>query len=373
MSSVLNNTPKPIISAQQLKFKPTDCDPCSLMTRIFDVRTYRDRFAILNDLQPFNYSNYKWERVQPSNNILIFSELADRRACEIIDRYPTGNVVISWSGGVDSTCVLVSFLRNLEDKSRLKVVCAESSLEEYPWMYRHLTNDLHIDVFVTNHIFRTIGEMPDVAIQLNGFCGDQMYGANIHQYYPHLYSKNWIDAAKFILDDKQIKYTQSQFDQFINAFQYYSVQLDYLCTQWCEMCWLFSFGFKWEYYSLEHKLRLYALGYKENAIKAIAFYNTPYFEQLSIQNSKKVTEYNPFAQKRYYKFPMKQYIFEYTDDLKYYLNKGKFGGRICVNEDLWPIAVQLEDDSIEAHEVTVSEQGYYKWHQSVADQYRRTR
>lgn len=172
---------------------------------------------------------------------------------------------------------------------------------------------------------------------------------------------------------KQIKYTQSQFDQFINAFQYYSVQLDYLCTQWCEMCWLFSFGFKWEYYSLEHKLRLYALGYKENAIKATAFYNTPYFEQLSIQNSKKVTEYNPFAQKRYYKFPMKQYIFEYTDDLKYYLNKGKFGGRICVNEDLWPIAVQLEDGSIEAHEVTVSEQGYYKWQQSVADQYRRTR
>lgn len=55
---------------------------------------------------------------------------------------------------------------------------------------------------------------------------------------------------------------------------------------------------------------------------------------------------------------MKQYIFEYTDDLKYYLNKGKFGGRICVNEDLWPIAVQLEDGSIEAHEVTVSEQGY---------------
>lgn len=70
---------------------------------------------------------------------------------------------------------------------------------------------------------------------------------------------------------------------------------------------------------------------------------------------------------------MKQYIFEYTDDLKYYLNKGKFGGRICVNEDLWPIAVQLEDGSIEAHEVTVSEQGYYDWQQSVADQYRRTR
>lgn len=69
---------------------------------------------------------------------------------------------------------------------------------------------------------------------------------------------------------------------------------------------------------------------------------------------------------------MKQYIFEYTDDLKYYLNKGKFGGRICVNEDLWPIAVELEDHTIESYEVDVANQSYPDWQQSVADRYRRS-
>ncbi len=247
-------------------------------------------------------------------------------------------------------------------------------------MYRHLTNDRKVNVVITNDLFTTLGQIPNAAILLNGFCGDQMYGANIHQYYPNLYNKHWTTAAKTILDDKNIPYTCEQFDCMVNAFEYYGSALDYPITYWCELCWVFSFGFKWGFYRHEHQIRITSLGYPINGSKATAFYDTQYFEQLSRQNSEHVTEYNPFAVKKYYKFPMKQYIYEYTDDLNYYNNKGKFGGRICTNERVTPIGILFEDGTITTHEpdlnmidklISKNKMGYMIWSQQIANLYKK--
>lgn len=369
-----------VINAQRLVMRPTDNDPLSILNWIFDWRAYRDRFNIVNQYSVFNFTEkpqYNDQLYFPNDRV-AFSEVADKRACEIIEKYKQGTIVVSWSGGVDSSAVLCSLLRNNVDIKRLRVVCGESSIEEYPLMFHYLQDILQVPMIITDSLWETLAAQHDACVLLNGYCGDQLYGANIHQYYPNLYNKHWKAAAKEIIHDRvigqrKIQCTNKQIDQALNLFDYYCAKIGIPIIQWCEFCWLYSFAFKWEYYAYEHKLRLYGFNPKV-ADKSIAFYDSEDFQKLSIDNFSRVTGYNPFQSNHsQYKFPMKMYIYEYLKDQYYFENKGKFGGRISGAEKQHPITVLTDDGVYHSYkydrlQAAVDRQ---QWSWSIADKYRK--
>src|SRR5262249_200908 len=68
-----------------------------------------------------------------------YEEVCNGRALEVLaraERLDT-SLYVFWSGGVDSTCVLVSLLKNATraQKERIVVLLSEGSITEYPLFY----------------------------------------------------------------------------------------------------------------------------------------------------------------------------------------------------------------------------------------------
>lgn len=74
--------------------------------------------------------SYQELQLQNSNSTLV--ELLDFTAC----RYTCKNIYVCWSGGIDSSSVLISFLRNTTKK--INVLLNEFSIKENPNMYQWL-------------------------------------------------------------------------------------------------------------------------------------------------------------------------------------------------------------------------------------------
>src|SRR6185369_15724996 len=152
-----------------------------------------------------------------------YEELCNERALEILNRADEMNasLYVAWSGGIDSTCVLVSLLKNATatQKERIIVLLSEESILEYPLFYEeHIRGKLRRESSATfplilgskaPHIL-TNGELSD---QL--FCSGlslswlaEMFGeAIIHQPYKReilfqFYNRNVQDAriTNFYLD-----------------------------------------------------------------------------------------------------------------------------------------------------------------------------
>ena len=73
---------------------------------------------------------------QPKTIDQLFYE----RARQIIDLAGSKKIVVAWSGGIDSTSVLVEFLK-LAPKSQLTVLMNRYSIEEYPEFYAKYIKD----------------------------------------------------------------------------------------------------------------------------------------------------------------------------------------------------------------------------------------
>jgi hypothetical protein len=100
--------------------------------KLDDMRFY-DRFGIIENppdakiIRPF---------IAIQNN-KTFDELCLDRCIEIdaVSKEQNKSIVVTWSGGLDSTCVLIAFMQTITNNNRLKVLCTKESIEEYPEFY----------------------------------------------------------------------------------------------------------------------------------------------------------------------------------------------------------------------------------------------
>lgn len=97
------------------------------------MRLSRDRFNRLNKYSLFDYTD-RTDPIAPNVDIDIAEEI-DRRANEFVRRSCT----ISWSGGIDSTVVLLALIKNGIHKNDLEIVYDEHSMLEYPNLFRKLS------------------------------------------------------------------------------------------------------------------------------------------------------------------------------------------------------------------------------------------
>lgn len=259
-----------------------------------------------------------------------FEEICNERARELLLRAEKLGVKLNvfYSGGIDSTLLLVSLLKNATptQKANIVVLLSEASIEENPNFYReHIYGKLKVDsamlfphLLGSRHMF------------VGGEHNDQLFGSDmmgklilrfgnsiIHQPYNR---ETFFTFFNEILDDDES--TNFYLDMFERLKKAAPVDIvtnhDYL--------WWINFSLKWQsvflrilHYATPRNVSNIDLAYINTYYNH--FYNTEDFQLWSMNNpDKKIKDtWNT------YKWLCKDIIYDYTGDADYRDNKIKHG------------------------------------------------
>jgi len=246
------------------------------------------------------------------------------------------------SGGIDSTAVLVSFLRNTteEEKKNIVVFCSSSSMYENTNFYiKHILNKLYCknsaDLVVTNEFLNN-------HILVHGDPADAIFGPSMPMYKnfvkENIHTEDWKkhrDEMVKILNNEIDPTSRHElnrgygdwiFDKVSNTI-IESKNDDYVSSV-ADWWWWTYFNFKWEF-SVCRPLYYYRVKDYNNPIAESnfneyvknTFFHTDRFQLWTYSNLKTLIGRNGMNHKSL----IKQYIYDYNKDENYFLNKKKIG------------------------------------------------
>ena len=303
-----------LIVAQSIPcYEEEETTPFGIACALFAGHLVRDRFNNLNQ-----YSQFNWVQTVDSVPLPISTplpDLLDQRANELLGQ----SITVQWSGGVDSTSLLLSLIKNGISKQDLLIFYDDNSVKEYPKLYYWLI-DQGYDIRKVKNWRRDLGNT-QTDIITNGWCADQLFGS--------IFFHEQADKYHYALGDflKTIKFTngfltQDQLDLAIQAYteaaqKTFGIELSIAA----ELGWFINFCLKWTWVSTFNELFL--LGTKAEK-KTQVFYNTPYFQGWSLGNFPHIKESNIYGKNTLkYKYQLKKYCNEIFPDEDYLNNKTK--------------------------------------------------
>lgn len=301
-----------------------EVDPLSVMNRMFAPWFCADRFNILNKYSPFRIAKFD-DRLPPSKKLDI-ADICDKRAFEIIAMGKP--VVVLWSGGVDSTAIIVSLLKNNIPLDQLTVSFSSMTKTEYPWYMNELKR-LGVRLEEHEQIPEYVNTLSDTTI-VNGWCADQLFGSDVHRFNPDLYHENWMTGIRQMMLARNIHLTESSFEVLESVYSDYAQQLGFELNQFCEFAWLYNFCIKWSFVREAGKLVCEKKSIRDNMVN---FFETDDFQSWSVNNFENLHKENVFKNARVYKYPLKKYIFDYNKDEDFFLNKPKVNSRSSVRQE----------------------------------------
>ena len=238
---------------------------------------------------------------------------------------------VYWSGGIDSTAVIVAFLRTAQsgDLERMTIVYSsddpkKSSVGEYPKFFAdHIDGKLNkfachsgprnkfygsplrmLASFVGNDIAKHA--QSDV-LCVTGELGDQLFGSAAFSTNVDLIN---MDTAEYLKQDEFQPYLED-----INRFNA-ACPLD--TTKLVDALWWWNFAVKWQ--EVRYRAAV-ALEQCDRLQNVHAFYSGEDFQKWSIANPDKKIKNTPES----YKYSLKDFIYDYTGDAVYRDTKLKVG------------------------------------------------
>lgn len=302
-----------LIVAQSIPcyFEP-DTSPFGLANVLFAGRLVRDRFNKLN-----KYSEVNWiDTVDPIPEALStpLSELMDKRANELIGK----SITAQWSGGVDSTALLLALIKNGISKEDLIIFYDSNSETENPFLFSWLKKNKYQMKFI-NSWRQELGNT-DTDIITNGWCADQLFGSVFFSNFTHKY----FEPLDKFLKGFQCPSRNLNDEHRANAIEVYKRNAQELFNIdlkiGAELGWFINFCSKWTWVSTFNELFL--LGTKSFR-KTKVFYDTQYFQGWSLNNFTNISRTNVYSDPRNYKKELKKYIYSIVPDFEYLNNKTK--------------------------------------------------
>lgn len=226
---------------------------------------------------------------------LVYSDICDQRACELVKS--NNKITVSWSGGIDSTLVLVSLLKNGAQKDQVHVVLTSRSVSEYPEFFTDTVSKMDYTQ-VSRHDVRSALKADYQNIIVTGEMNDKFFGVM------------WCAMARreMNLDVPYTDYLPEDIHEFIHPFlQKCPIPIFTLCDFFS---WIKIAG-HWQ-----STLVRYYCGLAPDVQKKIThFFDTNDFQKWAIFSTEE--------KKSPYKAPAKRYLLEYTKDQNYYDTKTK--------------------------------------------------
>lgn len=235
---------------------------------------------------------------------------------------------ILWSGGIDSTLVMVSFLKqaSIAQKERITVLLSDNSIAENPRFYEeHIRGKIATDSSV---LFPYM--LGSSSIIVGGECNDQIFGSDIVGKLMLRFGPE-VAHMPYNRDMFQVFFTEKLGDASLAEFYIHTFERLHaaspipLDSNLLRMWWV-NFSLKWQFvyiralaFTPPHRQKQITKEYLEN--QHIQFYNTEEFQLWSLNNPDKRMKdaWNS------YKWPCKDIIYSFTKDADYRDHKLKFG------------------------------------------------
>lgn len=266
---------------------------------------------------------------------LDFFTITDSRAVELESKLDVfKNVYLFWSGGIDSTVILVSMLKNWQKQSleKLIVVLNSHSIEENQQMYeQHIHNKL--STISTDKFFSGEINFSHDNLYVDGNAADTL-SATIMFYefdkrFPNYYLKPWkqnIDILiKFFSEYEDANYGQYMYKKVVRSLIYNKFEVE---TIFDFLWWM---GFNWI-----HDRNLHCVLWQYTP----CFFSDP---SISVKRFLEENMFQWFNSNEYqdwrvaavgtdeiigsnvteHKLAFKKYIFEFNNDNEYFLYKDK--------------------------------------------------
>lgn len=272
---------------------------------------------------PYIYHNYFPIPNIPNGFNKTYKEICIERANQILKHAATINkpITILYSGGIDSTAVVVSFLLATSNTDNINIALNAASIQENPnFYYSHIRGKFNL---IPSE--RTLDLLTGDCIMVGGEFNDQLFGVDFIKLFPteqlfEPYTES--NIVPFFehagMDPNQSKIWFSLLHDHIRTNRY--CEIKYVT----DFFWWFNFSFKWQsiYFRIISRTRhrdLITTDFLNTYYHQ--FYNTDDFQYWSMMNPDKKIVGNW----RGYKITTKEFILEYTRDQEYFNNKVKIG------------------------------------------------
>jgi len=269
-----------------------------------------------------------------------YAELCDDRAKQLLARAQKLNVPLCtmWSGGIDSTCVLVSLLKNATraQKEHIFVLLSDDSIDEYPEFYAK---------YIRGKLLRGPADLLPYLlggknIIVNGELNDQLFGSDIiakvitrfgaeitrKPYSADLLAEFLTTVSPRPLRPGQVA-DRHLADLYVILFERLRDSAPIPIKTNHEVFWWVNFVMKWQ--SVYMRVLSFAAARNADLVTAdwvrtyyAPFYNTNGFQLWSMNSNLEQKVKNGW---RSYKWPAKEVIYEFTKDAEYRDNKLKRG------------------------------------------------
>lgn len=285
-------------------------DRCDVFTSPY---SFHNQFPIPRDLNNFNKS---------------YDDLCIERALAIVEHSKQVNkpIVIFFSGGIDSTIVVISFLIALSGNTRdIFIAMNNSSLAENPnFYYNHIRGRFQLMASE-----QALDMLNGKYIVVGGEFNDQLFGSDIVGTFRNQFGMDAVfepyaekNIIPFLLksgmQEKNAKVWFDMLDQHIkktNLAEIITVK---------DFFWWLNFSFKWQsvYYRIISRTSNRSI-INQNFVNDhyFQFFDTLDFQRWSMLNQDKKIGKTWET----YKLAGKNFIFAYTQDKEYYNNKMKIG------------------------------------------------
>jgi len=241
-----------------------------------------------------------WKTPDVSLKKINLESACNSRVEEIIDTL-AAPYNLYWSGGIDSTLMVISFLKRINHKD-VNICLTNSSIEENRFFYENFIKK-------NNHCFVDIQKHIPAGTNITAECGDSIWAALDHSFFfsdtKEYVFKNWQEY--FELKNKDPNFLEFAFN--------FMKQSQRPITTLLEARWWFYFLCKHQSKATNLLIRHHHLD-----IEWISFYESGDIETWSWFNIENIIKGHNWLT---YKFPAKEIIYNFDKNLDYYNNKTK--------------------------------------------------
>lgn len=217
---------------------------------------------------------------------------------------------ISWSGGIDSTCLMTAILQTwpAADLKRLRIVLTAGSIAENPSFFAQYISKFPL---INGVVSPSTYLVNTDAILLTGELGDQLFGSDIFLPALAIHGDGILSAPyKEILPTVLETWTKKigTGNQILDYFNPIAAEAPFKIVTAHDFLWWLNFTQKWQHVKFRFiELKTWDLRARYNTSVA-HFFDTPYFQRWSLENHDKKIK-KTFAS---YKFTAKEFIFDFT-------------------------------------------------------------
>lgn len=274
-----------------------------------------------------------------------FEDICDERAVELMNRAKSGNrkVAVMWSGGVDSTLILTSFLKNCDPEDirrNMVVLMSQDSIIENPYFYDKFVLP-NFELMPANNFAHIMGN--DKYFYVTGEGNDQLFASLFVIEAFKVFWKGKYTQHDVISDDNMVPFIQhrTKFNDE-DSLKLYRI-LHKLCdaapvkiTTPYQFFWWCNLALKWQ--NVYVRSMLFAHPINRQTIKMeenyTTFFHNDDFQLWSMNTIEKDGTLCKDDNNDSYKEVCKQIIYEFDGNKDYRLNKNKYGsfGKVIMSK-----------------------------------------